>query len=101
MLEAKSSGFVTLCALSLALSPLIPCQAGSNQSAAKPQSNAATGSNEVSTDSPLACNMMALNAKQRQRIQALLNDFRAKTLEVRELPNGYSFKLPAEASLAR
>jgi hypothetical protein len=101
MLEGKSSRLVTLCALSLTLSPLYPGQAGGNQSVTNPRSNASTTPNEASNESPLACNILALDAKQRQRIQELLKEFRSKTLEIRELENGYAFRLPAESELAR
>jgi hypothetical protein len=52
-------------------------------------------------ESPLACNANALNAQQRQRIRLLLNEFRTKRQAVRELPNGYSVRLPGEASIIR
>ena len=49
--------------------------------------------------SPLACNISALNPRQRLRIRALLDEFRSGCKEVRELSNGYSVRLPAEGSI--
>jgi hypothetical protein len=49
--------------------------------------------------SPLACNVRALNQQQRERIRALLDEFSARRQEVKELPRGYAIRLPAEASM--
>ena len=51
--------------------------------------------------SPLACNVSALNPGQRLRIRALLDEFHAGRKEVRELPNGYSVRLPTDGSAIR
>jgi len=51
--------------------------------------------------SPLACNISALNPRQRLRIRALLDEFRAGRKELRELSNGYSVRLPTEGSTIR
>jgi hypothetical protein len=49
--------------------------------------------------SPLACNVRALNKQQRERIQRLLDEFKARRQEVRELPQGYAIRLPGEPSM--
>jgi hypothetical protein len=49
--------------------------------------------------SPLACNAGALNQRQRERIRALLSELRARHQEVKELPTGYTLRLPGEPSM--
>jgi hypothetical protein len=103
MSEGKSSALTALCALSITLSQFCPCPAKGNRAAAKwafnQRSSVNITANEAPTQSPLACNAMALEARQKQRIRALLEELRAETQEVRELPNGYAFRLPAQASV--
>lgn len=50
-------------------------------------------------DTPLACNMAALDAVARARRQDLAVQIQTATQEVRELPDGYAFFLPADALL--
>src|SRR5712692_7067328 len=50
-------------------------------------------------ESPLACNIAALNAEQRLRIRTLLNLFRSSQQGVKELPSGYAVRLPGAASI--
>ncbi|MEE9198269.1 MAG: hypothetical protein V3U26_00570 [Dehalococcoidia bacterium] len=50
-------------------------------------------------ESPIACNMAAFDAAQRERHGALMEHLRSATQEVRELPNGYSLRLPPEQSM--
>jgi hypothetical protein len=52
-------------------------------------------------ESPLACNITALNADQRARIQTLLKRFRDLAQGIKELPNGYAIQLANEASIIR
>jgi hypothetical protein len=47
-------------------------------------------------ESPIACNLNALDRGQRQRHQSLTVQLRAATQETRELPDGYSFGLPSD-----
>jgi hypothetical protein len=41
------------------------------------------------------CNMNALNARDRQRHEAVFGQLRAALIELAELPNGYAFRLPS------
>jgi hypothetical protein len=53
-------------------------------------------------ESPIACNLNALDKEQRRRHQSLTAELRAITQETRELPDGYSFRLPSdEATVQR
>jgi hypothetical protein len=47
-------------------------------------------------ESPLACNMLALDAEGRKRHQVVSEQLRAAGKEVQELPDGYAFRFPAE-----
>src|SRR5262249_46163553 len=47
-------------------------------------------SKSVSSESPIACNMSALDREQRRRHQSLTEQLHAATQETRELPDGYS-----------
>lgn len=49
------------------------------------------------SESPFACNMNALNAEQRKRQSALILRLGQLRQEVRELPDGYGFRFPADA----
>lgn len=50
-------------------------------------------------ESPIACDFTPLNAEQRAHRQALAQRMHAATQEIRELPNGYAFRFPAESAL--
>jgi hypothetical protein len=57
---------------------------------------------KVVDESPIACNMKALDRKQRQRHRLLTAQLHAALQETRELPDGYSFRLPSdEATIQR
>jgi hypothetical protein len=59
-------------------------------------------SESVVSESPIACNLNALDKEQRQRHQSLTAQLRAAVEETRELPDGYSFRLPSdEATIQR
>src|SRR5262245_38000275 len=47
-------------------------------------------------ESPLACNMSALDAEGRKRHKAVSERMRAAVKEVQDLPDGYAFRFPAE-----
>ena len=49
--------------------------------------------------SPFACDMNAIEASQRGRHIAALDELFRRTLEVRGLPNGYAFRLPNESEI--
>jgi hypothetical protein len=53
-------------------------------------------SKSVTSESPIACNMSALNKERRRRHQFLTEQLHAATQETRELPDGYSFRLPSD-----
>jgi type IV pilus biogenesis protein CpaD/CtpE len=57
--------------------------------------------NKVTNESPIACNMAALSNEQRKRILVLLKQIRTAGQEVRELPDGYALRLPAESATVR
>lgn len=44
---------------------------------------------------PIACDMTALNAAQRERQQVLMKSFHASIQETQEMDDGYSFRLAA------
>jgi hypothetical protein len=50
-------------------------------------------------ESPIACDLTAMNAEQRQRRHALAQQVHAEAQEVRELPDGYAFRFAAEPAL--
>lgn len=54
---------------------------------------------KMANESPIACNLTALNAEQRIRRQALVQHMRTATQETRELPDGYAFRYPADPAL--
>jgi hypothetical protein len=59
-------------------------------------------SKSVTSESPIACNLNALDKEQRRRHQSLTAQLHAATQETRELPDGYSFRLPSdEATIQR
>jgi hypothetical protein len=59
-------------------------------------------SENVAGESPIACNLKALDREQRRRHQSLTAQLRAAVQESRELPDGYSFRLPSdEATIQR
>jgi len=51
------------------------------------------------TESPIVCNLTALNAGQRERHQANAQQLFAAVQEIRELPDGFAFRLPAESAM--
>jgi hypothetical protein len=53
-------------------------------------------SDKVAGESPIACNLNALDRERRRRHQSLTAQLRAAVQETRELPDGYSFRLPSD-----
>ena len=49
-------------------------------------------------ESPIACDVAGLDAEQRSRRRELFATVRSLFEEVREMPEGYEFRLPASAS---
>jgi hypothetical protein len=56
-------------------------------------------SENVAGESPIACNLNALDREQRRRYQSLTAQLRAAVQETRELPDGYSFRLPSDEAM--
>jgi hypothetical protein len=54
--------------------------------------------NREDNEPPFACNMKALNAEQRQRYDVLARQLQTTMQEIKELPNGYAFRLPSVPS---
>lgn len=52
--------------------------------------------NKASQESPLACNMLALDAEGRKRHKVVSERMRAAVKEVEGLPDGYAFRFPAD-----
>ncbi len=47
---------------------------------------------------PIACDMTALNAAQRERQQVLMRKFHTSIQETEEMDDGYAFRLEADAA---
>lgn len=50
-------------------------------------------------ESPIACTLTALTAEQRTRRHTLAQHMRGARQEIRELPDGYAFRYPADPLL--
>lgn len=57
--------------------------------------------NAEDNEPPFACNMKAMNAEQRQKYNLLTTQLQMTKQEIKELPNGYAFRLPSEASMVK
>lgn len=57
--------------------------------------------NTEDNEPPFACNMKAMNAEQRQRYDLLTKQLQVTKQEIKELPNGYAFRLPSETSTVK
>ncbi|MGH9841064.1 MAG: hypothetical protein ACREEM_20095 [Blastocatellia bacterium] len=55
----------------------------------------------VVSESPIACSLTALSTAQRKRHGDLTGRLRAAVAELRELPDGYAFRLPADETRIR
>lgn len=49
-------------------------------------------------ESPIACDLTAMDAEQRERHRTLSGQIETSVEEIRELPDGYALRLPADAS---
>jgi hypothetical protein len=82
--------------------PLAARLPGANSPQQQPKSEAQINLvNQTTRESPLACNMAALNDEQRKRIQILLTQMKSAHQQVRELPDGYAFRLPTDSATIR
>ncbi len=50
----------------------------------------------ITNETPIACDLTAIDAAQRERHQIKARELFAATQEVKELPDGYALRLPAE-----
>src|SRR5580704_12801235 len=88
----KTTNYMVAIALGLAfaLSPAVVL-------AKTPEDKPEAGSSTVSHESPFACDRLALDAGARRRhFEELGPALRAVKESVRELPNGYEFRLPSD-----
>lgn len=60
-----------------------------------------TKMNTVENEPPFACNMNGMNTEQRQRYGVLTKQLQITKQEIKELPDGYAFRLPSEASTVK
>ena len=102
--SALNAGTLTLIALaSASLTLLQGCSGARSQKPAtvvqqQPQREVRVNvENKVTNESPIACNMAALSDDQRKRILVLLKQIRTAGQQVRELPDGYALRMPAES----
>jgi hypothetical protein len=56
-------------------------------------------SKQYSDQTALACDLTALNPGQRERYQYVREQLRESQQEIREVPNGYAFRYPVDASI--
>ena len=54
--------------------------------------------NSLTDESPLICNLGALDQAQRERHQATMSQLFGAVEATEELPDGYAFRLPAESA---
>jgi hypothetical protein len=60
----------------------------------------AAGQSKEKRESPFACNMLALDAEARRRHKIVMEQMKAAIKEVRELSDGYGFRLePAQSTI--
>ncbi len=50
---------------------------------------------EAPRETPIACDLAALDSAQRERHRSLLTELHSALQEIRELPDGYAFKFPS------
>jgi hypothetical protein len=88
-------------AIALILLESVSLAVGQNRTGAKPTEKAGQMNKEkmATKESPIMCVLGSLDAKQLERHQALRQQLKEQTKEVRELPDGYALRLPAENSM--
>jgi hypothetical protein len=104
MTERKRSKLLAVCPiLSILLLSSLLMAGHEGETIVAAQSNRTEGSNmtrnSLAKESPLACNVLALDAAERRQVQVLLSRLRASIQEVKELLNGYSFKVSGDAAI--
>lgn len=55
--------------------------------------------NSPSTEIPIACDLSVFQPSQREEHESTVHQIFAAVTEVRQLPNGYAFRLPAESAM--
>jgi hypothetical protein len=93
--------FLIVAAAALAGLGLLANRAGLFHSRGAADARAATRTDESmasANESPIACNLGAFTIEQRRRKEELGSHLWASVQETRELPDGYAFRLPADAS---
>ena len=50
-------------------------------------------------ESPIACDLTAMDTEQRARYQRIVQQLHASTQEIQELPDGYALRFPVESPL--
>lgn len=98
-MKAASRIFAALTALCLILSA---CNSPETQHSRAPEAQQKARTNMetgVVIESPFACNAAALDDGQRQRYAALFRQLGEARQEIRELPDGYAFRYPADAPM--
>jgi len=99
MSQEKLSCLIALCAAGFAIANASPGLSRPQISISAAPSTQAANGGESRKASPLVCNINALDAKQRRRINELVNMLKAKIQEVKELSDGYALRLPADSEL--
>lgn len=101
----KTSTFLALAALGLfglaflIEAPVMAQQKSAERNKTQPQQVSKTSmENNKEYEAPFMCMLGALDAKQRARHQELSKQLHNGIQEVKELPNGYAFRLPADSS---
>jgi hypothetical protein len=85
-------------AIALILLESVSLAGGQKRTGAKPTEKAGKMNKEMTAtkESPFMCVLGSLDATQLKRHKELRQQLREQTKEVRELPNGYALRLPAE-----
>jgi hypothetical protein len=77
--------------------PVMARQKSAEQNKTQPlQVSKESMENNKAGEAPFMCVLGALDAKQRERHQALAKQLHESIQEVKELPNGYAFRLPGD-----
>jgi hypothetical protein len=91
--------FITISLLGLNLFTATALQSKTGITTSNAQEKAMTKTKDgAAKESPFACNVAGMNAEQRQRYTVLIKKLQISKQEVRELPDGYAFRFPAESS---
>lgn len=98
VMKKMSRKFTAMAMLSLILSGCSsPIAQQSRSDAVQQQARINTEMNERN-ETTFACNAVALDDRQRQRYATLFRQLGESRQEIRELPDGYAFRYPADSS---